>query len=142
MRRLACSKRSDSGERCEVKKVIKSRGGLGREVRDSALPLLCFFFFALFFTSHRSPLSECLEQANPRRSQGFAKLSRILSPLECLHQAMLWNWSKEKFSPVLKSCTWSLEHNQLLFFVKEAFQNMDFSHLKCQLEWKKLIQRG
>ena len=30
-RALACSKRSDSGERCEVKKAIKSRGGLGRE---------------------------------------------------------------------------------------------------------------
>ena len=26
---LACSKRSDSGERCEVKKAMKSRGGLG-----------------------------------------------------------------------------------------------------------------
>ena len=32
--RLACSKRSDSGERCEVKKAMKSRGGLGREVRE------------------------------------------------------------------------------------------------------------
>ena len=31
---VACSKRSDSGERCEVKKAIKSRGGLGREVRE------------------------------------------------------------------------------------------------------------
>ena len=41
--KVACSKRSDSGERCEVKKAIKSRGGL--------------------FTSHRSPLSERLEQA-------------------------------------------------------------------------------
>ena len=29
---LACSKRSDSGERCEVKKAMKSRGGLEREV--------------------------------------------------------------------------------------------------------------
>ena len=29
---VACSKRSDSGERCEVKIAIKSRGGLGREV--------------------------------------------------------------------------------------------------------------
>ena len=27
-------KRSDSGERCEVKKPMKSRGGLGREVRE------------------------------------------------------------------------------------------------------------
>ena len=30
--RIACSKRSDSGERCEVKNAMKSRGGLGREV--------------------------------------------------------------------------------------------------------------
>ena len=28
--RVACSKRSDSGERCGVKKAMKSRGGLGR----------------------------------------------------------------------------------------------------------------
>ena len=48
---LACSKRSDSGERCEVKKGMKSRGGLGRE-----------FIFSRSF-SHRSPLSERLEQA-------------------------------------------------------------------------------
>ena len=32
--KLACSKRSDSGERCEVKKAMKSRGGLEREVRE------------------------------------------------------------------------------------------------------------
>ena len=31
---LACTKRSDSGEQCEVKKAMKSRGGLGREVRE------------------------------------------------------------------------------------------------------------
>ena len=47
---VACSKRSDSGERCEVKKAMKSREGR-------------FYFFALLFTSHRSPLSERLEQA-------------------------------------------------------------------------------
>ena len=35
---LACSKRSDSGERCEVKTAMKSRGGLGREVRESDCP--------------------------------------------------------------------------------------------------------
>ena len=58
---LACSKRSDSGERCEVKKAMKSRGGLGREVPP--LPIPRFYFFALLFTSHRSPLSERLEQA-------------------------------------------------------------------------------
>ena len=62
---LACSKRSDSGERCEVKKAMKSRGELGREVRFplSPLPLPRFYFFALLFTSHRSPLSERPEQA-------------------------------------------------------------------------------
>ena len=42
---LACSKRSDSGERCEVKILPR------------------FYFFALLFSSHRSPLSERLEQA-------------------------------------------------------------------------------
>ena len=44
---LACSKRSDSGERCEVKKAIKSRGGLGREVRVPSLtsPPPSFLFF-------------------------------------------------------------------------------------------------
>ena len=31
---LACSKRSDSGEWCGVEKAMKSRGGLGREVRE------------------------------------------------------------------------------------------------------------
>ena len=31
---VACSKRSDSGEGCGVKKAMKSRGGLGREVRE------------------------------------------------------------------------------------------------------------
>ena len=34
LKKIACSKRSDSGERCRVKKVMKSRGGLGREVRE------------------------------------------------------------------------------------------------------------
>ena len=36
---VACSKRSDSGERCEVKKAMKSRGELGREVRFPLSPL-------------------------------------------------------------------------------------------------------
>ena len=45
---IACSKRSDSGEQCEVKNLS---------------PSLAFIFFALLFTSHRSPLSESLEQA-------------------------------------------------------------------------------
>ena len=69
--RLACSKRSDSGERCEVKKAMKSRGELGREVRFPLSPppplrLPRFYFFAPLFTSHRSALSERLEQARGR----------------------------------------------------------------------------
>ena len=63
---IACSKRSDSGERCGVEKAMKSRGGLGREVREPlSHPLLLprFYFFALPFTLHRSPLSERLKQA-------------------------------------------------------------------------------
>ena len=52
---LACSRRSDSGEWCKVKKGMNSRGG--------TLPLPCFYFFAVLFTSHCSPLSERLEQA-------------------------------------------------------------------------------
>ena len=50
---LACSTRSDSGERCEVKKAMKSRGGLGREVRVSSLtsppPSLVFFRARFYF---------------------------------------------------------------------------------------------
>ena len=49
---LACSKRSDSGERFEVKKAMKSRGGLGREVREPSLshlsPSLAFIFSRSF----------------------------------------------------------------------------------------------
>ena len=67
---LACSKSSDSGERCEVKKAMKSRGGL------SPLPLPRFYFFALLFTSHRSPVSERLEQA--RVVLFFDRVQRIL----------------------------------------------------------------
>ena len=43
-KQLACSKRSDSGEQCEVKKAMKSRGGLGREV-----PSLLFFRAPFYF---------------------------------------------------------------------------------------------
>ena len=50
---IACSKRSDSGERCEVKKAMKSRGGLGREVRERCSlphlsPSLAFIFSRSF----------------------------------------------------------------------------------------------
>ena len=56
---LACSRRSDSEERCEVKGTRKNKSEGGGEVLPSP-PLL----FIPFFTSHRSPLSERLEQAN------------------------------------------------------------------------------
>ena len=50
---VACSKRSDSGEQCEVKKAMKSRGGLGREVREPSLtsspPSLLFFRAPFYF---------------------------------------------------------------------------------------------
>ena len=55
--RAVRSKESD-GERSEGKKAMKSRGGL-----VSPLPLPRFYFFAFLFTSHRSPVSERLEQA-------------------------------------------------------------------------------
>ena len=52
---------------------MKSRGGLGREVRFplSPLPLPRFYFFALLFTSHPSPLSERLGQAILKICQGI-----------------------------------------------------------------------
>ena len=34
----------------------------------------------------------------------------------------------------MKSCLC----NQFLFCKKEAFQNIDISHIKCQLKWKKI----
>ena len=65
---LACSRRSDSGERCEVKrsgKKIKAREEerWEREGSRTSLPSPPLLFIA-FFTSHRSPLSERLEQAS------------------------------------------------------------------------------
>ena len=56
---LACSKRSDSGERCEAKKAIKSRGGLGREVRVPSLtsppPPPSLLFFSRSFLLRTAP---------------------------------------------------------------------------------------
>ena len=60
---IACSKRSDSGEQCEVKKAMKSRG--------VPLPLPHFYFFVFLYTSHHSPLSERLEQASFCNAQLF-----------------------------------------------------------------------
>ena len=47
------SKRSDSGERCEVKIAMKGRGGLGRGAGTplSPSPLPRFYFFALPFST-------------------------------------------------------------------------------------------
>ena len=59
---VACSKRSECGDRCEVKKAMKSRGRL--EVPSLTSPPPSLLFFAVLFTSHRSPLSERLEQAS------------------------------------------------------------------------------
>ena len=59
--KLACSKRSDSGERCEVKKVMKSRGD-----STSSTTSLAFIFSRSFFISHRFPLFENLEQATTK----------------------------------------------------------------------------
>ena len=47
---LACSKRSDSGERCRVKKAMKSRGGLGREVRERCSLFHLFSSLAFIFS--------------------------------------------------------------------------------------------
>ena len=85
--KIACSRRSDSGERCRAKKAMKSRGGLGREVFPLT-PLLLprFYFFALLFTSHRSPPSERLEQASPKT---FVQDCRMLAgTLPC---TILWS---------------------------------------------------
>ena len=63
--KLACSRRSDSGERCEVQRSAK-------KIKSSP-PLL----FIAFFTLHRSPLSERLEQAIMNQTC-LAKLIRLL----------------------------------------------------------------
>ena len=63
---LACSRRSDSGERCEVKrsaKKLNAREG-ERWERFPHLSPSSPLLFIDFFTSHRSPLSERLEQAS------------------------------------------------------------------------------
>ena len=62
---IAWSRRSDSGERCKVKGTRKNKNEGWGEVREgterlSPVPPLLFI---AFFTSHRSPLSERLEQA-------------------------------------------------------------------------------
>ena len=103
--KLACSKRSDSGERCRVKKAMKSRGGLGREVRErfplSSLLLPRFYFFALPFTSHRSPLSERLEQA---RLKPFSSTAQNTPCLPRVHWFVVnFSWVKQSPQEKLKT---------------------------------------
>ena len=154
-RLLACSKRSDSGERCRVKKATKSRGGLGREARVPLSPLLLprFYFFALLFTSHRFPLSECLEQAmeaneNKRRLSGFhcfvfkfRLFQRVSDQLNLLkYCGIKVNRSKEKpsrFLQVQLISVWLIRYIhckliKLTFFVPFT-KNGIFKLTKCGL---------
>ena len=73
---IACSKRSDGGEHCKVKKAIKRRGGLGRDLSPLLLP--SFYFFALLFTSHRSALSKRLEQARIEKVSYLSCITKIV----------------------------------------------------------------
>ena len=52
---LAGSKRPDSGEQCEVKKAIKRRGRLGREVPFLTSPPPSLLFFRSLFLLHTAP---------------------------------------------------------------------------------------
>ena len=56
---------------------------------------------------------------------------------EKMQNSSLRHWLKEKFLPDAKSCTWSLACLiSYCFAKKDAFENTDFSHLKCQLNRK------
>ena len=49
----------------------------------------------------------------------------------------VWHWLKEKFIPVAKSCPRNLARVlSVLVLQKDAFQNTDYSRLKCQLKRK------
>ena len=88
---------------------MKSRGGLGREVRFplSPLPLPRFYFFALLFTSHPSPLSERLGQAILKICQGikfpcicvkfYFKLFHISNTCSC-----------NRCKPLIARLTWTI----------------------------------
>ena len=70
---LACSKRSDSGERGEVKKAMKSKGGLGREVRERSLSHLSPSLALIFSRSF-------LLRTAPHYLDAWNRLSRRWSP--------------------------------------------------------------
>ena len=74
MSMVACSRRSDSGEQCEVK-------------RSASLPSPPLLFIA-FFTSHRSPLSERLEQAMSMAREEHKLKTKVLKLKEwkLMHQ--------------------------------------------------------
>ena len=66
---VACSKRSDSGERREFGKRVKKRGEIGERACPSIFPRLFRMLFSapLPYSSRLPPLSERLEQAsNPQ----------------------------------------------------------------------------
>ena len=85
---IACSKRLDSGQRCEVKKAMKSRGGLGREVREPSptSPPPSIFMFSHSFLLCNAPhqLNAWNRLHSPMRekhSLGFLSVSCAVSHL-------------------------------------------------------------
>ena len=56
-KKIACSRHSDSGKRCEVKKHVKSRGGTGESGEGTSLtsPPSLVFIFSHFFLIRTAP---------------------------------------------------------------------------------------
>ena len=73
---IACSKRSDSGERSEVKKAMKSRGGLGREVLTGVPPLtsLAFIFSRSFLLRTAPHYLNAWNRLSSRKQKDIAKV--------------------------------------------------------------------
>ena len=67
----------------------------------------------------------------------FYCLYKLTLPRKKQQNSLLWHWLKEKFLQVAKSCTRNLARIiNSCFAKKAAFQNTDFSRLKCQLKRK------
>ena len=67
----------------------------------------------------------------------FYCLYKLTLPRKKQQNSLLWHWLKEKFLQVAKSCTRNLARIISSCFAKKAaFQNTDFSRLKCQLKRK------
>ena len=131
---IACSKRSDSVERCEVKKAMKSRGGLGREA------LLFFrapFYFATLptlWTPGTGYPIRAVVQFLTKNSK--LKISReILSGCQrlwsALHQALIAKQKKKKLKAVrsylgqmcVPSLTWlSWKWNKVKIIIFSIFR--------------------